>query len=314
MGYPAQIGFPFSVLHPVRDINGAYVANQAANLTKSLLKPDRTADVTTVVTLTDYPGVTGWVQATFTPTLLGSYLLILSNPDPPTADGRTTDYDVIAAHGIAPSQTLLTSLDRVRTRLQLQNSSGNPIQPGEPHALDSLLNMLISEVSDEYQGVLGRTFAESDYAEYLDGSGRGSLVLGAGPLVSFTSLSQVEYRDDGAGGVTEVLTLVPRHTYVLSGLRTQPRFYGLGRIDLVGGGNFARGAKNYKAVHRSGFSPIPEGVVGLATQDVVNRVLSRETVHLLSRALADGTITYVRPQQMVEARDEGLRPYLLEAA
>jgi hypothetical protein len=312
--YQAQMGIPLTFFHPVRDFSGAFVAGQAAAVTKSLLGPDRLDAPAELPALAD--DVTGWVRVTFTSTRLGEYTLTLTNPDPPTADALKTDYPIVSTAGIALSQALLTSLDRVRTRLQLKKPGTDlPIQPGDSHPFDALLNLLISEVSDSYQGLLGRTFAETDYIQYLDGTGRSSLVLGAGPLVSFTSLNWVDYQDNGAGGVTEVLTLVPRSTYVLAGLRTQPRFYGLGRIDLVGcGAVFTRGPKRYKAVYRAGFSPLPEGLVGLATEEVVFKLMTAQTGHLLSQTLGDGSITYMRPQQMLEARESILAPYLLEAA
>jgi len=313
MAYQAQLGVPISVLHPVRDINGNYVAGQASAITKNLLKPDRTVDSVTAVTKIDF--ATGWVQATLTPSLLGTYTLELTNPDVPTADGRTEPYGLVVSAGVAASATLLTSRDRVRTRLQLKNAAGQPIQPSDPHAFDSLIDLLISEVSDEYQAWLGRTLVEQSYTEYLDGSRTRSLVLSAGPLVSVTSVESVEYRDDGAGGVTEILTVIPRHTYVLAGLRTQPRYWGRGRIDLVGSDAvWTSGVKRYRVVYLAGLAGVPESIVGLATEDVVYRLMTRDTGHLLSQTLGDGSITYLRPAQMVETRETRLVPYLLEAA
>jgi hypothetical protein len=312
VAWQAQKGFSLIFQHPVRDVNGNYVAGQASAITKVLLKPDRTVDSTTVVTLTDF--VTGWAQVQLTPSIEGVYTLTLTNPSFPTADGRVTDYDILVTAGILAGQNLLTSLDRVRTRLQLKNAAGNPIQPGDPHAFDSLINLLISEVSDEYQGLLGRNFAESAYVVYLDGSGRSSLLLGVGPLVSFSLLESVEYQDNGAGGVTEVRTTIARHTYVLAGLRSQPRFTSQGRIDYLGGAAFAPGPKRYRATCVAGFASIPEGVVGLATEAVVYRLMNRDTAHLLSQTLGDGSITYLRPAQMIEMQESRLAPYMLEAA
>jgi hypothetical protein len=316
MGYQAQQGVPLTLFHPVRDINENYVAGQAAAVTKQLLGPDRLVDAVSPVVLVDY-AVAGWVAVTLTLPLLGQYTLHLTNPADPVADGRTTPYDVFVGTGVAVGTGLLTSLDRVRARMMLKKPNSNPevpIQPGESHPFDALINLLISEVSDAYQGRLGRTFAEADYVEYLDGTGRGSLVLGNGPLVSFSSLNWVDYQDDGAGGVTEVLTVVPRSSYVLAGLRSQTRYYGLGRVDLLGGGLFTPGPRRYKAAYRAGFSPLPEGLVGLATEDIVYRLMTRETGHLLSQSLGDGTISYMRPQQMDEARETVLSTYILAAA
>jgi len=315
--YPAQVGVPLVILHPVRDINGNYVAGQAAALTKALLDPDRLAAPTELAatTLVDH-AVAGWVVATFTPTRAGTWTLSLSNPDAPTADGRTEDYSILAAQGIAASATLLTSLDRVRLRLNLRYGTGdNPpaILPGQAHDLDAYLNMLISEVSDEYQATAGRTFIEQTYTEYLDGTGRPGLVLAAGPLVSVTSLNQVVYQDDGAGGVTEVLTLVPAYSYVLAGLRSQPRYTGRGRLDRIGW-CWAKGHRNYKAVYVAGFAAVPEAVVGLATEDVATRCNMRNIGHLLSKSLMDGTISYLRPSQIQEMRQDILGAWRVEAA
>lgn len=313
MGYQVQLGFPLTFFHPVRDTNGNYIAGQASAITKQLLKPDRTVDTTTPVSLTDHV-VAGWVRVNLTLASLGAWTLILGNPDDPTADGLATDYPIAVQVGMAGGGNLLTSLDRVRLRMNLKWTDGTPIEPGQAHELDDYLNLLISEVSDEYQRFCGRTFGETPYTEYLDGSGRGSLVLGAGPLVSFTSLSVVDYQDDGAGGVTEVLTVVPRHTYVLAGLRAQPRYTGLGRVDLVGGATFTPGPKRFKAVYVAGFDVLPEALVGRVTEDVVYRAMTRDTGHLLSKMLGDGSITYMRPQQMQEVRQEIFDVFRLEAA
>ena len=311
MAYQAQLGIPISIFHPVRDVDGAYVTGQASALTLELLGPDRLPASEPVI-LADF--AVGWVRATLTVTRLGLYTLSLTNPGEPTADGLTTSYDIVASAGISSSLQLLTSRDRVRTRLALKNAAGQPILPDESHVFDALIDLLISEVSDEYQDLLGRTFAETAYIEYLDGTWRSSLVLGAGPLVSFTLLESVEYQDDGAGGVTEVRTTIPRHTYVLAGLRAQPRYLGRGRVDLLGCTKFMLGPKRYRATYSAGFDAVPEGIVGVATEDVVFRLMTAQTGHLLSQTLGDGSITYLRPQQMVEMRETRLTPYMLEAA
>ncbi len=315
MAWRAQQGVPLTFPHPVRDLNGNFVASQAASVTQNLLGPDRAA-ASEVATLTDL--VTGWVEVKITLTAaLGVYTLKLTNPSFPTADGRVTEYSITVSAGFAAADNLLTTRDRIRTRLQLQKPGSDPsvpIVPGDSHVLDALIDLLISEVSDEYQNWLGRTFAEATYTEYLDGSGRSSLILGVGPLVSVTSLESVEYEDDGAGGVTETKTLIAPHTYVVAGLRTQPRYTGRGRIDFLGESVFTRGPRRYRVIFVAGFDPIPETIIGLATTDVVSRLNTRETGHLLSQSLGDGTTSFLRPGQMQEAREMGLTPYLVEAA
>jgi hypothetical protein len=311
MAYQAQVGVPITILHAVRDVAGNYVAGQAGAVSQSILGPDRAAGAE-VATLSDY--TTGWVATIITLLESGSHLLSLTNPAIPTADGNTYDYEIIASPGIAAGAQLLTSLDRVRTRLQLKDTDDTPIEPGDSHPFDALLNLIISEVSDEYQNMLGRTFAEQAYTLYLDGTGRSSLVLGVGPLVSVTSINAVAYEDDGAGGVTETLTLLAPHTYVIAGQRSQPRFTGLGRIDLIGSSAFTPGARNYKVACTAGFNPVPEAVVGLATEDTVTRLMTRDTVHLVTQSLGDGSISYLRPAQIQEMRERRLAPYMLEAA
>jgi hypothetical protein len=314
--WPAQQGISITLMHPVRDINEAFVAGQASAVTKSLLGPDRLAAPAgelAAVVLTDH-AVAGWVKALVTLPRLGVYTLTLTNPAPPTANGLPIDYDIVVTAGISAAQNLLTSKDRVRPRMNLKNSAGQPITPGDPHELDGLIDYVISEVSDDYQSRIGRTFGQADYVEYLDGTGRCSLVLGAGPILSFASLQSVDYQDDGAGGVTEVLTTVPRHTYVLAGLASQPRYTGLGRVDMLGGAIFSRGPRRYRVAYAAGFGSVPEGIVGLATEAVIYRLMTRETGHLLSNSLGDGTTSFLRPMQMIEMEHERLLPYLLEAA
>jgi|GEM_PF-4557647 len=298
--------------HPVRDVNGIFVANQAASVTKALLQPDK-FPASEVVTLTDF--ALGWVQASFTPTLTGQYVLTLTNPAFPTADGRVTPYDINSTAGFVAGQSLLTTLDRVRTRLQLEKADGKtPIESGDPHPFDALLNLLISEVSDSIQEDLQRTFAEATYTEYLDGTGISGLVLGVGPLVSITSVESVQYDDDGAGGVTETLETIERHSYVLGGLRSQPRHTGLGRIERLGQSIWTRGPKRYKVVYVAGFDALPEKLVGYATEEVVYQLMTRESVHLLSQSLGDGTIAFIRPMQREEFRRAIMSAYRLERA
>ena len=315
MAYRAQQGVPVTFPHPVRDVNGVFVAAQAAAVTQSLLGPDR-ASATETATLVDN-AVAGWVDVAITLTKLGVYTLKLTNPSAPTADGRETEENIVVSAGVATAQNLLTSRDRVRKRLLLTKPNTDPKQLlaiGDSHLFDALIDLLISEVSDEYQEETGRTFGEATYTEYLDGTGRSSLVLGAGPLVSVTSLESVEYEDDGAGGVTETKTLIAPHTYVAAGLRTQPRYRGRGRIDYLGSTVFSRGPRRHRVIYVAGFDVLPERLVGLATTDVVSRVMTRDTGHLLSKSIGDGTISFLRPGQMQEAREAGLMPYFLEAA
>lgn len=311
MALPAQTGAELSFFHPVRDINGGFVSGQAASVTADLLGPDRAAASETP-TLSDF--ATGWVLVRLTLTELGEYTLKLTNPSHPDADGRQTEYQILVTAGISAAQGLLTSRDRVRTRMQLQNTAGAPITPPDSHIFDSLIDLLISEVSDELQVRAGRTFAEATLTEYLDGTGRSSLVLGSGPVVSVTSLELVDYQDDGAGGVTEVLTVIAPHTYVVAGRRGERRYIGLGRIDFLGGTVFTRGPRRYRAVYLSGFASIPEAIVGLATTYVVNKLMTRTTGHLVTQVLGDGNVSFLRPAQMEELIESTLSLYRLEAA
>lgn len=311
MAWQAQVGVPLNLFHPVRDINGALVAGQAASVTVSLLGPDRAA-ASEVPVLTDF--ATGWVRVAATLTLTGEYTLKLTNPSHPPADGRVTEYQLFVSAGAVTGAGLLTSRDRVRTRLQLENDAELPITPPDPHIFDSLIDLLISEISDELQRRAGRVFAEATLTEYLDGTGTSSLVLGSGPGVSVTSLESVEYEDDLAGGVTEVRTLIAPHTYVLAGRRAERNYLGLGRIDYLAGTIFTRGPRRWRVVWIAGFDPLPEGIVGLATTFVVARLMQRDTIHLVTQALGDGSINYLRPLQMENLIESTLGLYRLEAA
>jgi len=309
MAYNAQVGIPLVFFHPVLDLAFQPVSGQAGSVTQALIGPDL-LPASEVATLTD--AAAGWVRVAITLTGQGVYQLTLTNPNPPTADGGIFIYPIQVSQGILAATNLLTSLDRVRERMQLTDTDRTTIAPGDTHPWDSVINSLISEVSDEYQQDLGRTFAQQVYTEYLDGSGRPSLILGAGPIVSVTSVESIAYEDDGAGGVTETATTVERHTYVIAGLITQPRYIGLGRIDRLGASVFTRGPRKFKVVYTAGFAAVPEKVVGIATSDVVYRMMTRESSHMIAQSLGDGNISYLGPQRMMDARQAALDPYRLE--
>lgn len=313
MSYRAQVGIPFSFPHPVRDVNGNMVAGQASAVTRALLRPDRSS-ASEVPVLSDLP-VAGWVQVTLTLLQAGIYSLQLTNPAFPLADGRATDYDIQVAPGIAGSTFLLTSLDRVRERLRLTKdaATGAIYGPGDVSPWDSLLNSLISEVSDEYQIRMSRIIAQGTYTEYYDGTGQSRLVLRQGPLVSITSLESVVYSDNGAGGVTETRTLMAPHLYRAAGLR-DGRNRSLGRIDLTGCQAFTPGIQNYRVVYVAGWDAIPEALVGMATTRVVNDYMTRETKYLAAQTIGDTSLTPLSPKQIADAEDRALWPFVAEAA
>jgi hypothetical protein len=315
--YQTSVNVPVTVLHPVRDVNGALVPSQAAAVVKALLKPDRTA-ASEVATLSDI-GTTGWVQAVLSPTAPGQYTLQLTSPGFPTADGRFEEYAIVVSSGLASSTGLLTTLDRVRTRLQLKKIDGSLYAPTDVSPIDGLINAMISEVSDEYQNRLGRTILEAGYIDYLHGNGLSRLPLNEGPLVSIASLETVAYSDNGAGGVTETRTLVAPHLYVGGGLRGQGRHLGVGAVVLLGrdqyGGNgsvFTRGDRNYRVSYTGGFSTVPEGIVGIATTRVVNDWYTKDTKYLLSKTLSDSAMSVLSPERIREEEERALAPYLVD--
>jgi len=308
--YQTSVNVPVTVFHPVRDVNGNLVASQAAAVTKALLKPDRTA-ASEVVTLSDI-GVTGWVQAALSPTAPGQYTLQLTSPDFPTADGRFEEYAIVVTSGLAPSAGLLTTLDRVRIRMQFRKTDGSLYGAAEASPYDSLLNAMISEVSDEYQNRLGRTILEAGYVDYLHGNGQSRLPLNEGPLVSITSVETVAYSDNGAGGVTETRTLVAPHLYVGGGLRGQGRHLGVGAVVLLGWATFTRGVRNYRVSHTGGFATVPEGIVGISTTRVVNDWYTKDTKYLLSKTLSDTAISVLSPERIREEEEQALAPYVVD--
>jgi len=279
MAYHVGKGNEVTILHVVRDINGDPVPSKASELSTTLYKPD--GDVSSLtVTATDI-GTTGFVSLKFTPDQTGNWLLQVTNPSG-TDEGTYTYTAQVssAAEVLAETSGLLTTLARVKERLNLASSNTT---------WDDLLNSLISEISNKAKDITGRVLTEATYTEYYDGTGTDTLYLRQGPLVSVSSVYSVSYGSDGAGGRSESTSLLDPSNYVLDGLRDE-NWRGCGKIRLLGG-TWTEGVRNWKVTYTAGYDTVPESLVHFATNWVVSAFLTRECFGLVSKVIGDGSIT-----------------------
>ena len=208
--------------------------------------------------------------------------------------------------------TMLTDTLRVASLLK----SGTDATSLDEH--NELLETLVVEVSDAIERYLDRTIAQATYTHYFDGTGRDTLVLREGPLVSVTSLESVDYYDAGSGARGETLTAINPYEYVMEGQRSEG-CVGLGVIRLVSG-CFYRGRRNYKVVYSAGWTDsvdegstnIPQAIVAQATREVAARFNLRTMDGLSSRTVGTDT-TEVSTQASIPALLDEARKRALAA-
>jgi hypothetical protein len=303
MAYQVQLGNEASVLHQVWNAGGtARVTGQASSITTVLLDPLGAVSALPV-TKTEI-GVTGLYTLAFTPTSLGNWLLTATNPA--GTDEASSDYAVAAVGTVVVGGAWqgLTTLALVRQRLSI---------PTADTSRDALITQLIAEISDQVEVETGREFIEASRTEYYDGSGREVLLLRQGPLVSITSVSSIEYGDDGAGNQTETATIVKPSERFSGGLRSEGD-NGRAWIRLRSG-FFVPGQRNYKVVYVAGFSTstaaLPAAIVHKATTDVAVEYYLREAAGLMAKTVGDSTINPIPRANIYEARARSWSPFRL---
>ena len=190
---------------------------------------------------------------------------------------------------------------------------------GTLDAHSAALQAIILHVNDAIERYLARTIENTAYTHYLDGMGTPTLELREGPLVSVTSVEQVDYIDSGGGARGETLETVDPYTYVEQGLRSEG-YIGLGSLRMLSG-VWQKGSRNYKVVYNAGWEPldtggsndIPEAIVSQATREVAARFNTRSLDGLASRTVGDSTIdrdiTTIPERFISEARKRALAPF-----
>ena len=293
MAYQATNGAAVTIRHPVRDIAGALVTGQAGAITKALSDPAIGAPAISVTVVE--VGTTGWYLLTFTPNVVGIWVLTVTNPVPLVADGATTEYSVDVLSGVVAAVSGLTTLDRLKRRIGKVETD-----------VDVLLGEIISEISSDVEMRCGRSFGEQAYTHYMSGDGTARLVLPQGPLVSVASVDLVTYSD--VGGVrTETLTAVLPPVYVELGARSL-NSDGPGVLQRLGS-TWPWGLRNVKIGFTAGYSSLPEQLVGQATTACAAVFFSREAAGLRSKTEGEYSVDVLTPAQLDAALDRMAAPY-----
>ncbi len=287
--------------HACRDASGATVTGQAGSITTALFAPDGTSSAV-VVTVAEI-GSTGFYSASVTPNAVGNWLLRITNPAFPTADGQTTDYTLqVQAGVVAATAKDLTSRAKVKRRLwpELDPATTNT-------AFDTLIDTLVTEASNHIHDRLGRCLSEDTYTEYYDGTGLSYLQLRQGPLVSVTSVDYITY--GGTTSRTETTDTVNEGDRLERGLRSEGWTL-LGGLEMVAG-FWLTGRRNVKVVYTAGYATIPESIVRAATELAVRDFVLR-TVKGLQQESTENAITTVVPRtpaELAQLVDDAISPY-----
>jgi len=299
MAYRAQAGNSVTILHGLQNLAGnGYVSGEAASAWGlTVYDDDRSAQGSITPTVAEI-GSTGWYSFAFTVPAGSEGIWSLDGTEPAGAEGSFV-YVIDVTTGIsASSDRDLTTLARVKERLGFADGDST---------YDDVLATLITEVSNEIQEAFGRYFAEGTYTEYYDGTGTEALVLRQGPLVSVTSVNEVEYTDAGDGSRDESLTELEEKDRLEYSLESTGSL-APARIEYIGG-VFTKGQKNWKVVYTAGFSTLPEGLVAHATEEVVTAFNTRKTAGLASKVLDEGQLNLLSPKQCYDARVRVFAPY-----
>lgn len=197
----------------------------------------------------------------------------------------------------------MTDLETVRLR----------IWPDEDPTLetpqDAVLEALIEEVSDAIEDIRGAALEEAVRTVYIDGEGGNMLRLPYGPLVSVVSVNSVVYVDDGAGGRTKTLTLIPPYRYVPRGLRSDGH-RGLGWLEMLGCHAWCTGRANYEVVFVAGFDEPPLRLRNAATNEVKAEFNTLDLSGLESLQLDNFLARAIQPEKRRAALEAAVRPYM----
>ena len=166
----------------------------------------------------------------------------------------------------------LVTLDNTKTFLGITGTSN-----------DSLLEMLINQVTDYIETRTDRRFAETTYTEEVyDGEDCATLVLRQLPITTFTKLEKNNATDNSDSW--EEIDSDNYWVDELEGILTKTTL-------------FRRGKQNYRATYTAGYSEIPYDIQFLAMSlisDVFNR---RKNMGVLKETLGDHSIEFERFMQ-----------------
>jgi len=300
MAYLTQVDVAVSITHEMWDAAGTTrVSGEAANIVTGLTDPEGEASAIEV-TVTEV-GTSGLYTVSFSPDELGNWIVTATNPA--GTDEAVSSYTVVTMSGVAglPRQHL-TTVARVKRRIDTEGALGS--------TYDDLILEMIGEASADIHARLGRIIPEDTYTEYRDGHGLDTMILRQGPLVSITSIHEVEYSDSGDGSQAETGTEVEAFNYVGGGLLTEGHS-GPGTIRLLSS-TYTTGIRNYAIIYVAGYSLIPEALARAATNYVAAMFFTREVAGLMNKSIGDSEISPIPMKNLDEAVARSIAPYRFE--
>lgn len=166
----------------------------------------------------------------------------------------------------------LITLDNLKTFLGITGSDQ-----------DSLLEMLINQVTDYIETRTDRRFKETTYTEEeYDGTGQSELVLKQFPIITFTKLEKNNATDN-----TDSWEEVDTDDYWIDeseGILTKTTL-------------FNKGKHNYRATYTAGYETIPYDVQFLAMSIISDINGRRQNMGVVKETLGDHTIDFERAVQ-----------------
>lgn len=160
--------------------------------------------------------------------------------------------------------TLMTSAAQIKA-----------IVPGTPATDDTLLDTLASAAHAFVVSTLGYDPIATDYVTTFDGSNTRQIAL---PYGEVNSIASVIINDNA----------IPASVGMLG---SGYRFNRVGIVTL-NGYCFDRGFDNVKVSYNAGFATYPADLMGAATEIAVLRYKTRSQIGILSKTLAQETITF----------------------
>lgn len=154
--------------------------------------------------------------------------------------------------------------------LHLRIDSINPSDGGDNEV--ELIGKLITAISDRIEKITGRTFSETSYTEYYDGTGTNEIVLNQFPIISLTSINYVNTDDTSSTSIDTNSVHINYDKGIL----------------LYRGGIFSAGKRNLLITYTAGYADIPYDLELIAielTVDAYNR--SKKDNNIKSEKIGD---------------------------
>lgn len=167
----------------------------------------------------------------------------------------------------------LCSLDNVKAYLDI------PITKKDP-TIDDFLESLIISMSLQINNYCNTLFENQEHTEYISGDGTIYLYPTYSPITSISGIwidSDYEWGSDKLVASIDYrimndensIMLVPNSTTI----------------------NFSKGVENVKNIYNAGYVTIPTDLSNVCTKEVVREYKRRKDLHIITKALEDGSAT-----------------------